>query len=78
MSNRTGIVIVIIHLLNVLLTFGFECHFSKSPLQQESILSSKSEQIFNIYIPMRQTYDVEIYFARENKSFEYLQDTFGQ
>ena len=77
MNNRTGIVILIILLLNVLLTFGFEWHFSKPPLKQEMILSSKSEQIFDIYIPMHQTYYVEIVFARENKSFEYLQDTLG-
>lgn len=77
MSNLKGILILIALGLNVTATHVFEWHFNKSPLKQDILLSPGFEKSFPIYVPMAQTYDVDIDFSRDNKSFEYLQRTLG-
>ena len=77
MSNRTGIYILIILLLNVATTYIFDWHFNKAPLKQSIVLSSDFETSYQIYVPMTQTYDVDINFMRNNKPFDFLQKTLG-
>jgi hypothetical protein len=77
MSNRTGIYILIILLLNVVTTFIFDWHFTKAPLQQSIVLSNNFEASYQIYVPMAQTYDVDIDFMRKDKPVELLQKTLG-
>ena len=77
MSNRAIIITLVVLTVNVVITYVFDHHFTKAPLSTEISLNSTELKTFNIFIPMQQTYDVKILFAREDKNFEYLQKTIG-
>jgi hypothetical protein len=77
MSNRVAIIILIVLLTNVVITYVFNLHFTKAPLDTNISLSSTEQKTFNIFVPMQQRYEVKILFFRDNKNFEYLQNTIG-
>ncbi|MCK5001972.1 MAG: hypothetical protein KAS57_03060 [Gammaproteobacteria bacterium] len=77
MSNRAAIITLFVLITNVVTTYVFDLHFTKAPLNADISLSSTEQETFNIFIPMQQKYDVKILFAREDKDFEYLQNTIG-
>ena len=64
-------------MMNITLTFIFNWHFGKTPLEEDISLSQRVESSYQIYIPMAQTYEVEIDFSKINKSAEVIESTFG-
>lgn len=64
MSNRTGFLILILLILNIAITFLFDWHFHKAPFKEDIFISKGYEKSYQIYIPMYQTYDVYINFAK--------------
>ena len=77
MSNRTGIIAIAILAIHFLFTQLFTDYFSKAPLREVIDLKSTYSEKFDIYVPMEQTYQVNMLFDREEKEFEYLKSVLG-
>jgi len=77
MSNRTGLVIIAILILHAAFTYLFSHHFLKAPLKADVDLTTSFSNEYSIYVPMEQTYAVNLKFEREGKDFDYLNSVLG-
>lgn len=77
MSNKTGLWIIGLLIAHALFAHAFESYYSKAPLSERIELGSTFDKEFDITVPMSQTYQVELRFAREGRDFEYLKSILG-
>ncbi|GAA5194697.1 DUF5625 family protein [Ferrimonas gelatinilytica] len=77
MSNRSAIIAIIILAAHALFTHFFSEHFSKAPLKEPINLTDSVNSTFEIYIPMEQTYEINLLFDRKELDFEYLKSVLG-
>jgi hypothetical protein len=77
MSNRSAVITLLILVAHALFTHLFSEYFSHAPLKESINLSQSVNSKFDIYIPMEQTYQVNLRFDREERDFDYLKSVLG-
>ena len=77
MNNRLLIIILFITALHFALSHPFAKHFSKPPLVAPIDIKHNEPYLFDISIPMEQTYQVNLRFFREEQPYWYLNTVFG-
>lgn len=77
MSNKLGFWVIGILIVHALFSYAFDLYYSKTLLREPIELDSTIEKEYDIRVPMSQTYQVELLFAREGRDFEYLKSVLG-
>ncbi|SIS79019.1 DUF5625 family protein [Neptunomonas antarctica] len=77
MNNRSAIITIILLSVHAFFTHLFTEHFSQAPLKETINLSQPVNSMFDVDIPMEQTYQIKLLFDREEQDFEYLKGVLG-